>query len=222
MEVIAHRRWPDCVFGLTSNAVLLRQAAARMQAARRLHQYRGGLAQVRRYAPPPSSRLYEEFYSAAQSWAQPWRVVLKAEVMSAGDNPRLVVTSVAAPTPQMRYEDRSCARGTCENALKAVQVDLRSDRTAATPFLANAMRRLLACAASVLHHAGRTHTVQHTGLAQAQPSTIMLTLCKIAAQVKQYKDRICLHLPSACPVKALLQRVPTLRYAVPVPVGNTS
>src|SRR5207244_11307086 len=39
---------------------------------------------------------------------------------------------------------------------------------------------------------------------------IILTLFKVATQIKQYKDRIRLHLPSSCPVKALLQRVTTL------------
>jgi uncharacterized CHY-type Zn-finger protein len=148
--------------------------------------------------------------------------VLKAEVMSAGDNPRFVVTSLAAPTPQMLYEDLYCARGNCENDIKAVKVDLHSDRTSATTFLANAMRLVLTCAAYALHQALRTHTLQHTALAQAQPSTIILTLCKIATQIKQYKDRILLHLPSSCPVKALLHRVTTLLYAVPEPVCNTS
>ena len=82
------------------------------------------------------------------------------------------------------------------------------------------MRLILACAAYALHHALRTHTLQHTALAQAQPSTIILTLFKIVVQVKQYKARILLHLPSSCPVKALLQRVTTLLYAVPKPVCN--
>jgi hypothetical protein len=173
-------------------------------------------------SPPPSTRLYEEFAYAAASWEQPWRVIVKAEVMAAGDNPRFVVTSLGAPTPQHVYEDLYCARGNCENDIKAVKNDLHSDRTSATTFLANAMRLLLACAASVLHHALRTHTLQHTALAQAQPSTVILTLFKIATQIKQYKDRILLHLPSACPVKALLQRVTTLLWAVPEPVCNTS
>jgi hypothetical protein len=149
-------------------------------------------------------------------------VVLKAEVMSAGDNPRFVVTSLDAPTPEMLYEDLYCARGNCENDIKAVKVDLRSDRTSATTFLANALRLLLACAAYVLHHALRTSTLHHSALAQAQPSTIIVTLFKIAVQVKQYKDRILLHLPTSCPVKALLQRVTALLYVVPLPVGNTS
>ena len=222
IDVITSYRWTDFVFGLAGNAVLLRQAATTLQEARRLHRHRVALAQAHGQAPPTSSRLYDEFVYAAGAWARSWRVVLKAEVMQADDNPRFVVTSLMAPPPQMLYEDLYCARGTCENAIKAVKNDLHSDRTSATTFLANAMRLLLACAAYVLHHALRTHTLHHTALAQAQPATVILTLFKIAAQIKQYKDRILLHLPSSCPVKALLQRVTTLLYAVPAPVCNTS
>ena len=173
-------------------------------------------------APPASSRVYEEFSYAAASWSQPWRVIVKAEVMAAGDNPRFVVTSLRRRTPQRVYEDLYCARGNCENDIKAVKCDLHSDRTSATTFLANAMRLLLSCAAYVLHHALRTHTLAHTALATAQPSTVILTLFKVATQVKQYKDRILLHLPTSCPVKALLHRVTALLSAVPVPALNTS
>jgi Transposase DDE domain group 1 len=222
IEVIPSYRWTDFVFGLAGNAVLLRQAAPPMQAARRLHQQRVALAHAHGQAPPASSRLYDEFPYAAQSWGHPWRVVLKAEVMNAGAPPRFVVTSLAAPTPHMLYEELYGARGNGANDIKAVQVDLHSDRTSATTFLANAMRLVLTWAAYALHHARRTHTLQHTALAQAQPSTIILTLGKIAPQIKQYKDRILLHLPSSCPVKALLQRVTTLWCVVPEPVGNTS
>src|SRR5215510_3167659 len=221
-EVLAQRRGIDFVFGLAGNAVLLREAEPVIQDARRLHQQCTALAQAHRTRPPASSRLYAEFAYAAASWAQPWRVILKAEVMAAGDNPRFVVTSLVAPTPQRVYEELYCARGNCENDIKAVKCDLHSDRTSATTFLANAMRLLLSCAAYVLHHALRTHTLQHTALAQAQPATVILTLFKIATQIKQYKDRILLHLPSSCPVKALLQRVTTLLCAVPAPVCNTS
>ncbi len=222
IDVIASRRWTDFVFGLAGNAVLLRHAAPVMQEARALHQQRTILAQAHGARPPASSRLYNECSYAAASWAQPWRVIIKAEVMAAGDNPRFVVTSLAAPTPQMLYEDLYCARGNCENDIKAVKCDLRSDRTSATTFLANAMRLLLACAAYALHHALRTHTLQHTGLAHAQPATVIVTLFKVATQIKQYKDRILLHLPSSCPVKALLHRVTALLSAVPVPALNTS
>jgi hypothetical protein len=46
-----------------------------------------------------------------------------------------------------------------------------------------------------------------TELASAQPKTVILSLFKIAVRVKQYKDRVLLHLPSACPLKALLAKV---------------
>jgi hypothetical protein len=142
--------------------------------------------------------------------------------MSAGDNPRFVVTSLEAPSPQMLYEDLYCTRGNCEKAIKAVKQDLHSDRTSATSCLAKAMRLLLACAASVLHHALRTPTLQHTALAQAQPSPIILTLFRVTTQSKQYNDRMRLHLPRSCPVKALLHRVTTRLCAIPEPVCNTS
>ena len=122
----------------------------------------------------------------------------------------------------MLYAALYGARGHCENDIKAVQGDLQSDRTSATTCLANAMRLLLACAAYVLHHALRTHTLPHTALAHAQPSTVLLPLFKVATQIKQYKDRILLHLPSSCPVKALLHRVTALLSAVPLPLVNTS
>ena len=120
------------------------------------------------------------------------------------------------------YEEIDCARRHGENDSKAVQCDLHSDRPSAPTCRANAMRLLLSCAASVLHHALRTQTLPQTALAQAQPSTVILTRFKVATQVKQYKDRILLHLPSSCPVKALLHRVTALLSLVPLPVVNTS
>jgi hypothetical protein len=222
LEVLTHRRHIDFVFGLAGNAVLLRHAAPVLQEARDLFQQQTVVAHAYGAPPPRSSRVYEDFAYAAGSWAQPWRVIVKAEVMAAGDNPRFVVTSLEAPPPQTVYEDLYCARGNCENDIKAVKCDLHSDRTSATTFLANAVRLLLACAAYVLHHALRTHTLAHTALATAQPSTVILTLFKVATHVKQYKDRILLHLPTSCPVKALLRHVTTLLTAIPVPALNTS
>jgi hypothetical protein len=93
MEVIAHRRRTDCLFGLAAHPLLLRHAAPVMQEARDLFPQRTALALAYGEQLPPSSRVYADFSSAAASWAQPWRVIVKAEVMAAGDNPRFVVTS---------------------------------------------------------------------------------------------------------------------------------
>ena len=118
MEVIAHRRQIDFVFGLAGNAVLLRQGAPVMQEARALFRQQTAVAHAYGEPRPASSRLYEEFSYAAASWNQPWRVIIKAEVMAAGDNPRFVVTSLEAPPPQQVYEDLYCARGNCENDIR--------------------------------------------------------------------------------------------------------
>ena len=201
MHLIAKQPLTEFVFGLSINAMLKRHAAAALAEARQLHQYRLAVAQANGTPPPGSSRVYDEFRYGAASWAQPWRVVLKAEVMHQDDNPRFVVTSLEEPSPQMLYEALYCARGQSENVFKALKHDLRSDLTSATTFLANTMRLFLACAAYVLHHALRVNTLAQTALAQAQPATVMLKLFRVAAHVKQYKDRIRLHLPSSCPVK---------------------
>ena len=221
-EGLAHRHLSDCVFGLAGHAVLLRHAAPVMQEARCLHQPRTALAHAPHVRPPASRRLYAECASAATSWAQPWRVILTAAVMAAGDTPRCVVTSLEAPTPQRVEEELYGARGNGENHIKAVKGERHRGRTSATTFWANARRFLLSGAASGLHHALRTQTLHQPALAQAQPSTVILTLCKVAAQVKQSKDRILLHLPSSGPVKALRHRVTALLSLVPLPGGNTS
>jgi hypothetical protein len=105
-----------------------------------------------------------------------------------------------------------------------VKSDLKADRTSASTFLANFARLLLTAAAYVLHQQLRYLGLQGTVLATAQPKTVILKLFKIATRVKQYKDRVLLHLPSSCPVKALLAQVcrqlyPTIRTR---PVLNSS
>jgi hypothetical protein len=78
------------------------------------------------------------------------------------------------------------------------------------------MRLLLHAAAYVLHQRLRTQALQHTALSQAQPSTVISKLFKIAVQVRQYKNKIVLHLPSACAVKHLQQTL-TERLYLPTP-----
>lgn len=136
--------------------------------------------------------------------------------MALGENPRFVVTSLQAPTPQRVYEERYCARGQAENVIKQVKSDLASDRTSCTTFLVNAMRLLEHAAAYVLHQQLRTQALRHTALANAQPTTVIAKLFKSAVQVRQFKDRVILHLPTSCPVRQLLHTV-TERLLVPKP-----
>ena len=179
----------DFIFGLAGNSVLNRLAEPTLQHARVLY------AQRQSFGDNTSIRLYEEFQYAAGSWHKPCRVILKAEVMALGDNSRFVVTSMDLPDPHTIYTELYCARGNAENFIKFLKCDLAADRTSCTTFLANCMRLLLHCAAYVLHQQLRTQALQYTELKSAQPISVILKLFKVAAQVKQYKDRVILHLP---------------------------
>jgi len=129
---------------------------------------------------------------------------------------RFVVTSLPGLGAGMLYEEIYCARGRAENYIKHLKGDLAADRTSCTSFLANSMRLLLHAAAYVLHQQLRTQALQHTALSQAQPSTVIARLLKIAVQVWQCKNTIVLHLPSACPIKCLLQGLSERLY-LPTP-----
>ncbi len=142
--------------------------------------------------------------------------------MSLGDNPRFVVTSLDQPTPELLYRELYCARGQDENFIKMIKNDLASDRTSDQDFLANHMRLFFSCAAYVLHHALRTEVLVHTELAQAQPSTIILKLFKLAVRVVQYKDRVKLQLPTHCPVKSLLHKVTEILFQARPPLIDTT
>jgi hypothetical protein len=213
MQLIIDDGNADFIFGLTGNAVLSRKAEGLMRNARGHLDLHRSLAAHGLGPDVAAMRLFGEFEYAAKSWSKPHRVVLKAEVLAGSDgksdkdNKRFVVTTLRSPTPQAIYQQEYCARGQAENWIKQVKCDLKSDRTLASTFLGNFARLLLTAAAYVLHQQLRQLELQGTALAIAQPKTVILSLFKIAVRVKQYKDRALLHLPSACPVKALLAQV---------------
>jgi hypothetical protein len=101
----------DFLFGLSGNAVLARVAQPFLAANRRRHELRCENARRLAQPLPQSTRTYHEVDYAAGSWPQAFRVVLKAEVMSLGENPRFVVTSLTGPSPESLYRDLYCARG---------------------------------------------------------------------------------------------------------------
>jgi hypothetical protein len=213
MEVIVADGNADFIFGLPGNAVLSRKAEGLMKNARGHLALRRSLSAQGLGPAVAAVRQFGEFEYAAKSWPQAFRVVLKAEVLAGGggmpdkDNERFVVTSMRGPSPRTLYQQDYCARGQAEGWIKQVKCDLKSDRTSASSFLANFGRLLLTAAAYVLHQQLRQLGLQGTALAAAQPKTVILSLFKIAVRVKQYKDRVLLHLPSACPVKAILAKV---------------
>lgn len=197
----------DFVFGLGKHAKLLRMAEGLLRNARGHFKLGQSLAAQGLRPQVAAVRLFGEFHYKAGSWSRAYRVVLKAEVIAFGDNPRFVVTSLEQPSPEFVYCQQYCLRGQMENYIKQIKSDLKSDRTSASNYLANFARLLFTAGAYVLHQQLRQHALQKTVLACATPRTIILKLFKIATKVKQYKDRVMLHLPSSCPVKDLLSLV---------------
>lgn len=190
----------DFIFGFSCNAKLLALAEPT-----RLRAVDLWIEAQTQETVPNAVRLFDEFDYRARSWPKSWRVLLKAEVMALGENTRFIVTSLTGLDAGTLYEDLYCARGQAENYIKHLKNDLAADRTSCTSFLANCMRLLLHSAAYILHQQLRVEALQHTALAQAQPSTVIAKLFKIAVQVRQYRHKIMLHLPSACAVGPLLQ-----------------
>ena len=207
----------DFLFGLAGNKGISPKAKPLLEQARALHQRRCIDARRLGCPEPAATRLYDDVAYQAGSWPKAYRVVVKAEVMALGDNPRYVVTSLTDPTPDLLYKELYCARGQDENFIKAVKNDLASDRTSDHAFLANHLRLFYACAGYVLIHSLRENTRAHTEQAKARPMSIILKLFKRAVRVVRYKDRIKLSLPSSCPMKAVLAHVTEWLYLVPRP-----
>jgi hypothetical protein len=134
------------------------------------------------------------------SWSQARRVVAKAECLDGKENPRYVVTSLAAETwpAQRLYEELYCARGDMENRIKE-QFSLFADRVSAETMRANQLRMYFSAMAYVLICGLRRLGLQTTELATAQAATIRGRLLKIGAVVRVSVRRIALSLAAGCP-----------------------
>ncbi|MBK1670520.1 IS1380 family transposase [Rhodovibrio sodomensis] len=217
MSLIAERPNTDFLLGLTGNNRLYEQARPDLDAAAEEHTARCAEARRMSLTPPQATRHYCELSYAAGSWPITPRVILKAEVMAAGRNPRFVVTSLQQPEPEYLYAALYTARGQDENFIKHWKNDLFAERTSDRSFLANHLRLFYACAAYVLHHALRTQVLAHTELARAEPGTVIVKLFKRAVRVVPKKRRVDLHLPTSCPVKGLLHRASEILYRIKPP-----
>jgi hypothetical protein len=152
----------DYVFGLARNPRLLDKAEKRMTQVEKRFRKTG-----------KKQRLFGSFRYAAETWDCSRRVIVKAEHLTKGPNPRFVVTSLKGD-PEAIYDWIYCARGDMENRIKEQQLDLFADRTSAHHFLPNQLRLLLASAAYVLLDHIRTKGLEGTELASAQCGTIRL------------------------------------------------
>jgi hypothetical protein len=165
----------------------------------------------------PSVRVFREFiYRTQKSWSRARRVIGKAEVMAAGDNPRFIVTNLPAEdftdqpepdntrfSPERLYEELYCARGDMENLLKQQVLDLEADRMSSHHLASNQLRLWFATFAYLLLERVRALGLAGTDLAHATVGSIRLKLLKVAAQVRVSVRRVYVQLSSAYPWQSL-------------------
>ena len=188
----------DYVFGFARNPRLRALAADALAQAVRQWEQSGKPARV----------FLEFFYETVSgSWSRPRRVIAKAEHIDGKENPRYVVTSLAADLwpAQKLYEELYCARGDMENRIKE-QFALFADRVSAETMRANQLRLYLSAMAYMLVCGLRRLGLKATELATAQTGAIRLRLLKIGALVRVSVRRVWISLPRSYPWPDLFQQ----------------
>jgi hypothetical protein len=193
--------------GLKKNATLIERLGPALAEARGRRCLSGA----------PSVRVFREFeYQTRESWSRARRVIGKAEVMSAGENPRFIVTNLPAEgfaderdrgrfTAGRLYEEFYCGRGEMENVLKQQVLDLPGDRMSTHHLASNQLRLWLATLAYLLMERLRSWGLAGTELAQATVGSVRLKLLKVAAQVRVSVRRVYVQLSSAYPLQPLFR-----------------
>ncbi len=189
----------DYILGLATNARLKREVA-------------GALVQAQQQfvQTQQASRVFVEFpYQTLDSWSCARRVVAKAEYLAKGENPRFVVTSIAAAelAAAILYEQHYCARGDMENRIKEQQLYMFARRTSCATMRANQLRLWFSAIAYTLQVGLRRLGLRGTELAQAQCHTIRLKLLKIGALVRVTVRKVWISLSESFPHRDLFLRV---------------
>lgn len=159
-------------------------------------------------------RRYKEFLDGAASWSRVERIIARVEASAQGTDTRFVVTNLAGGNARMLYEDLYCRRGQAENHIKSWKTHLAADRTSCCRAAANQLRLMLHTGAYWLLWSLRRLMPARSSWRVAQFDTLRLRLVKLAARVEEWKTRVMLHLPSACPdqrvLRLALERLPRL------------
>ena len=173
-------------FGFSSNAVLKRKISYLLDRAR-LQYIRTG----------EKARLFEDVYYAAGSWDEPRRVVMKAEWLEKGANPRFVVTNLLTDAQEL-YDNFYVQRGaSSEHRIKELKLGIKADRLSCNKFIVNQFRLFLSQAAYILMLAIR-QAARGTRLAKAQVTRLRETIIKTAAKVKVSVRRVLVELAAYC------------------------
>ncbi len=177
------------VFGFSSNAVLKRKI-----------NYLLDLARLQYFRTQKKARLFDDVYYAAKSWKKPRRLVMKAEWLEKGANPRFLVTNLEADAQEL-YDNFYVQRGaTSEHRIKELKLGINADRLSCHKFIVNQFRLFLCQAAYILMLELRA-SAEGTRLGIAQVSRLRETIIKIAAKVTVSVRRTLVELAAHCPFR---------------------
>jgi hypothetical protein len=137
----------------------------------------------------------------AKSWPHHRRILVKIDVTAQGLNVRFMVTNRRGRAADLVawYDDR----GTSENWIKELKLDIHADRLSCHRFRANAFRLQLHSIALLLLAYFRRCVLAGTRLATATIGTIRLQLLKVAGRVRRTVRRLWFHLASHWPGQSL-------------------
>ena len=188
--------------GFASNAVVKRKIEARLEQARVVCCLTGDKA-----------RLFDDVYYQAGSWEAPRRLVMKAEWLPKGPNPRFVLTNLHHP-PQRLYDRLYVQRGAdSEHRSKELKLGIQATWLRCHSFVANQYRLLLSQTAYVLMITLR-QAAHGTQFAKAHVSRLRQTLIKGAAKVTVSVRRVLVELaafsPFADEMTLIAQRLTTV------------
>lgn len=205
---VCERAGVGYAIGFARNAVLERKIADLLERAR--------LQSIR---TQQKARLFDDVYDAAATWDAPRRLVMKAEWLPKGPNPRFVLTNLALP-PQALYDTFYVQRGAdSEHRIKELKLGLQADRLSCHSFTANQFRLLLAQAAYILLLTLR-QAATGTQFATTQVERLRAMLIKGAARVKVSARRVLVELAAYCPFAHELRYIAQRLGAAAVPVGG--
>ena len=152
------------------------------------------------------ARLFDDVYYAAKTWAQPRRLVMKAEWLPKGGNPRFVLTNMELP-PQELYDHFYVKRGSdSEHPIKELKLGIRADRLSCSCFIPNQFRLLLSQAAYILMLRIR-QGAKGTEFATAQVERLRSMLIKGAAKVTVSARRVLVELSNYCPFAEEIRQI---------------
>ena len=177
------------VFGFSSNAVLKRKI-----------NYLLDLARLQYFRTKEKARLFDDVYYAAKSWKKPRRLIMKAEWLKKGSNPRFLVTNLETE-PQELYDNFYVQRGaSSEHRIKELKLGIYADSLSCHKFIVNQFRLFLCQAAYILMLELRA-SAEGTRLGMAQVSRLRETIIKIAAKVTVSVRRTLVELAAHCPFR---------------------